>query len=240
MGHSATIYIINVELSIYSIFMDMLFYYRAFLKSRYHPLHKQPPYYLWCFIETPSKKSVAAPPVKDAHGIVRYYIRSLLYILYTISMSSTWLFSSLSPQHCTVLNSILYISEQSARLRFFGKLVGKMLNCSSFPICRHLFTSAILRKKVHLKWECTMWGVFCNYKRLEMHKLSWDSTANFHYLKESATWYSTHKCSMILRFNCENGVFIYNFYFLWGQCMCGAPERLTAFGACTFLVLSQQ
>jgi hypothetical protein len=30
------------------------------------------------------------------------------------------------------------------------------------------------------------------------------------------------------------------FYFKWGQYTCGAPERLTAFGARTFLVLSQQ
>jgi hypothetical protein len=34
--------------------------------------------------------------------------------------------------------------------------------------------------------------------------------------------------------------FIYNFYFSWGQYICGAPERLTEFGASTFLVLSQQ
>jgi hypothetical protein len=33
-------------------------------------------------------------------------------------------------------------------------------------------------------------------------------------------------------------VFSYtNFYFSWGQYICGAPERLTAFGARTFLVL---
>jgi hypothetical protein len=32
---------------------------------------------------------------------------------------------------------------------------------------------------------------------------------------------------MLLRFNCENGVFIYSFYFLWGQYTRGAPERLT-------------
>jgi hypothetical protein len=30
------------------------------------------------------------------------------------------------------------------------------------------------------------------------------------------------------------------FYFKWGQYMCGAPERLAAFDARTFLVLSQQ
>jgi hypothetical protein len=34
--------------------------------------------------------------------------------------------------------------------------------------------------------------------------------------------------------------FIKIFYFSWGQYMCGAPERLTAFGARTFQVLSQQ
>jgi hypothetical protein len=52
----------------------------------------------------------------------------------------------------------------------------------------------------------------------------------------SATWYSTHKCSTLLRFNCENGVFTKYFYFLWGQYMCG----LTAFGTRTLLVLSEQ
>jgi hypothetical protein len=36
-------------------------------------------------------------------------------------------------------------------------------------------------------------------------------------------------------------VFSYNiFYLLWGQYMWGAPERLPAFGARTFLVISQQ
>jgi hypothetical protein len=41
-------------------------------------------------------------------------------------------------------------------------------------------------------------------------------------------------------FNCENGVFIRILYFLWGQYMEGASERLMAFGARTFIVLSQQ
>jgi hypothetical protein len=35
-------------------------------------------------------------------------------------------------------------------------------------------------------------------------------------------------------------VFISNFDFKWGQYMCGAPERLPAFGARTFLLFSQQ
>jgi hypothetical protein len=30
---------------------------------------------------------------------------------------------------------------------------------------------------------------------------------------DSATWFSTHTCSMLLRSNCENGFFILNFYF---------------------------
>jgi hypothetical protein len=46
----------------------------------------------------------------------------------------------------------------------------------------------------------------------------------------SATWYSTLTYSTLLRFNCKNGVSIQNFYFLWGQYMCGAPERLTGHG----------
>jgi hypothetical protein len=31
-----------------------------------------------------------------------------------------------------------------------------------------------------------------------------------------------------------------NFYFKWGQYTCGAPERLTAFGARTFLVVDHK
>jgi hypothetical protein len=39
------------------------------------------------------------------------------------------------------------------------------------------------------------------------------------------------------RFNSEKDVSLpFFFYFKWGQYMCGAPERLTAFGARTFLV----
>jgi hypothetical protein len=57
---------------------------------------------------------------------------------------------------------------------------------------------------------------------------------------DSATWYSTHTCST-LRGSTLKKMFPYkNFYFKWGQYTCGAPERLTAFGARTFLVLSQQ
>jgi hypothetical protein len=32
-------------------------------------------------------------------------------------------------------------------------------------------------------------------------------------IQDSATWYSTHTCSTLLRFNCKNGVLIQNFYF---------------------------
>jgi hypothetical protein len=42
------------------------------------------------------------------------------------------------------------------------------------------------------------------------------------------------------RFNSEKDVSFKFFYFKWGQYMCGAPERLTAFGPRTFLVLPQQ
>jgi hypothetical protein len=42
------------------------------------------------------------------------------------------------------------------------------------------------------------------------------------------------------RLNSEKHVSLNFFYFKWGHYMCGAPERLTAFGARTFLVLSQQ
>jgi hypothetical protein len=42
------------------------------------------------------------------------------------------------------------------------------------------------------------------------------------------------------RFNYEKDVSLQNFYFKWGQYMCGAPERQTVFGTRTFLVLSQQ
>jgi hypothetical protein len=59
-------------------------------------------------------------------------------------------------------------------------------------------------------------------------------------ISDSATWYSTHTCST-LRGSTLKKMFPYkNFYFKWGQFTCGAPERLTAFGARTFLVLSQQ
>jgi hypothetical protein len=34
---------------------------------------------------------------------------------------------------------------------------------------------------------------------------------------DSARWYLTHTCSTLLKFNCENGVIIQNFYFKWGQ-----------------------
>jgi hypothetical protein len=55
---------------------------------------------------------------------------------------------------------------------------------------------------------------------------------------DSATWYSTHTCST-LRGSTLKKMFPYkNFYFKWGQYTCGASERLTAFGARTFLVLS--
>jgi hypothetical protein len=42
------------------------------------------------------------------------------------------------------------------------------------------------------------------------------------------------------RFNSEKDVSLHFVYFKWGQYTCSAPERLTAFCAHTFLVLSQQ
>jgi hypothetical protein len=48
-------------------------------------------------------------------------------------------------------------------------------------------------------------------------------------LYDSATSYSTHTCSTQIRFNCLKDVFIFS----WGQYMCCAPERLSAFGART-------
>jgi hypothetical protein len=47
-------------------------------------------------------------------------------------------------------------------------------------------------------------------------RLTWKFPPNGHSVY-SATWYSTHTCSTLLRFNCENVYFIQNLYFSWGQ-----------------------
>jgi hypothetical protein len=63
-----------------------------------------------------------------------------------------------------------------------------------------------------------------------------------HHKFDSATSYSIHTCSMLRGSTLKKKKMFpyYFFYFKGGQYMCGAPERLTAFGARTFLVLSQQ
>jgi hypothetical protein len=98
------------------------------------------------------------------------------------------------------------------------------------PFLSHLFVYFHEANTVHVWHSRTPVGVLCAHFLNVITKI----------IDDSATWYSTHTCLTLLRYNSENGVFIIFFYFSLGQYMCGAPESLTAFGARTFLVLSIQ
>jgi hypothetical protein len=52
-------------------------------------------------------------------------------------------------------------------------------------------------------------------------------------------WYSIHICSMLLRLNSVNDVYLCHFYLTLSQYMCGAPEHLKTCGARTFLLCYQ-
>jgi hypothetical protein len=123
------------------------------------------------------------------------------------------------------------------------------LHVMIFPRTVHLFHRVFFMYQNLLK-TCVIYSRyilrrFANLQRIfrKVNFLAFSEHTPCHYshiccICDSATWYSTYTCLTLLRFYYKNGVSIQNFYFL--SYMCGAPERLAAFGARTFLVLSQQ